>query len=276
MASVAVSGLDDCCATVDAKIVREVIVKKATRGTIQRSCLAMFISFSWLCCKVWFRVATPSGLVETRYRALGLPPLRGCQVEGSLILRNTVDRRGPRHATHGILLEKLHRLLYRAFELRIVTLYHLGRSVLDLDVRRDAFVLNRPLTCEIVERKARRGDAAAVNRRWNSERADQPAPRARANQRADLAKPEIIRQRVAARTRRLVDDHHLRTVDAGGRRSRGLSVAQGEVTHQLSIKLVDNVVRYLTSLIVTLVNDRAVLLLLRVIISSEVLVPGAA
>src|SRR5258706_12725832 len=93
-----------------------------------------------------------------------------------------------------------------------------GGRVLDLDIRSDALILYRPLAGEIIEREAGRGDAPTINRRWSAERPDKPSPGARAYQRTNLAQPEIVRQRVAARARRLVDDHYFWTVDSGSRR----------------------------------------------------------
>ena len=88
-------------------------------------------------------------------------------------------------------------------------------GVLDFDVRRDALVLDRPFSVEIVECEIGRGDAAVVDRVRDAERADQATPCARADERSELRGPEVVRERIAARARGLVDDHHLRPEDAG-------------------------------------------------------------
>ena len=80
----------------------------------------------------------------------------------------------------------------------------------------------------------------------------------------------IVRQRVAARAGGLVDDHHLGTEDARRRRRDRLAVALREVAHRLSIELVHDVVGDLPALVVSLVDDRAFLLLLRVEVAREV------
>ena len=83
-----------------------------------------------------------------------------------------------------------------------------------------------------------------------------------------------IRQGVAAGTSRLVDYHHLRSVDSSDGRSRGLAVALREVPHQFSIQLVHYVVRDLAAVIISLVNNRALFVLLRIVIASEVGITG--
>ena len=91
-----------------------------------------------------------------------------------------------------------------------------------------------------------------------------------------LRRWNIVRQRIAAGARRLVDDHHLRAEDSRGRRRDDLAVALREVAHRFAIELVDDVVGDLSALIVPLVDDRALLLLLRVVVAREVGVSAAA
>ena len=52
-----------------------------------------------------------------------------------------------------MLLQQLERLGYGTLELRIVTVHHLRRGVLDLNVGRDALVLDRPLSVDIYSRR---------------------------------------------------------------------------------------------------------------------------
>src|SRR5262245_39946015 len=85
---------------------------------------------------------------------------------------------------------------------------------------------------------------------------------------------EHKRQGVTARTGRLVDDHHLWAVNSRDGRGSRLAVALREVAHQLSLEFVNDVIRDLSPVIVSFVNDRSFFVLLGIIISSEVRVPG--
>src|SRR5262245_45561348 len=91
-------------------------------------------------------------------------------------LRHAVDRRRTRYAFRGILLEQLKRFLHGPFDLRIAPFDYFGRRIFHFDVRRDAYILDVPFSLEIVKRQARRGDAAAVNRRGGSKSAYERAP----------------------------------------------------------------------------------------------------
>src|SRR5205823_2658867 len=161
------------------------------------------------------------------------------------------------------------------FELWIVSFDDFGRRVFDFYIRRDAFVLDGPPARKIIEREYWRSNPAAVDCGWNAQCADQASPCASADHWPKLAEMEHIWQGVATGASRLVDDHHLRSINAGDRRSRRLAVALDEVTHQFSIQFVHDVVRDLSAVIVTLVDDRAVLVLLRIVITSEVRVARA-
>src|SRR5256885_9790455 len=86
---------------------------------------------------------------------------------------------------------------------------------------------------------------------------------------------EHVRQGIAAGTGGLVNDHHLWSIDTGNWRCGWLAVTLHEIAHQLSIQLVHNIIRDLSTVIITLVDDRAVFVLLRVIITSEVCIARA-
>ena len=156
-----------------------------------------------------------------------------------------------------------------------MSLDHFRRSVLDFDIRRHAFVLNGPLPGKIIEGEDGRSDAAAVDRGGNAECPDQASPCARTDHWPQLAEMKHVRQGVAPGTCRLVDDHYLRPIDSGDRRGRRLAVTLHKVAHQFSIQFVDDVIRNLAAVIVSLVDDRAVFVLLRVVVTSEVGVTGA-
>ena len=78
-------------------------------------------------------------------------------------------------------------LLHRGFELRIVAADHFLRRVLDVDVRRDALVLHRPLAVAREEAAARRDRRSAVDERRRIGGVHESAPRPLADERSDLA-----------------------------------------------------------------------------------------
>src|SRR5664279_4116781 len=147
-----------------------------------------------------------------------------------------------RRALHRMFLQHLHRLRDAALELRVVAAHELRGGILDLDVRCDTLVLDRPSASAVVEGEIRSGDAACVDHIRNAERADEPSPRARADQWAELRDAEVVRERVASGAGRLVDDHHLRTEYAGHRRRDCLSCALREVAHARAAELLNDVV----------------------------------
>src|SRR5215475_12568194 len=151
-----------------------------------------------------------------------------------MISGDTVDWPRPRYSTHRVLIEQLHGFLYGALELRVPPLDYISRRVFDFDIRSDAFVFNCPLSGQVIKCQARSGDSAAVNGSRNAEGSYQTTPGASAHERSELSQPEIVRQGIAARTRRFVNDHDLRTIDARNRGCRGLAVAHREISQQLA------------------------------------------
>src|SRR5438876_2276224 len=113
-------------------------------------------------------------------------------------LRYPVNRRWPWHSLHRILLQQLHCFLDRAFQLRIVSFDHVGRSVLHFDIRRYTLVLYGPLAGEIIERQYGRGDATAIDCLGHAEGAHQTSPGPRSDHWPKLAKMKHIWQGVAA------------------------------------------------------------------------------
>src|SRR5262245_54561518 len=82
-----------------------------------------------------------------------------------------------------VLLQFLHDQLDRLLELRVLAGNNIGRPLLDLDVRSDAFILDGEAGLWGPEGEAGGGDAAAVHQRRIATDADQPAPCPLANQR---------------------------------------------------------------------------------------------
>src|SRR5215469_1363168 len=166
---------------------------------------------------------------------------------------HAVDWRRPQHSPRRILIEQLQGLLHGSFQLRVAPPYHFIRSVFDLDVRSYALVFYSPLASQVIECEARSSDAAAVNGCRNTKRADQPAPGACADKRSKLSQSEVVRQGIAARACRFVYDHDLGTIDTGRGRCGGLAVTHREISEQLAVKLVDNVIGHHPALIISLI-----------------------
>src|SRR5215813_1777459 len=96
------------------------------------------------------------------------------------------------------LFQHPHCLLYCAFELRIVAGDYILRPILDVNVRRHAFVLNCPTIVAREEAAARRDGRSTINESWRVCSVNQPAPRAFANQQANLSIVKHVRHEVAA------------------------------------------------------------------------------
>src|SRR5262245_5890686 len=112
-----------------------------------------------------------------------------------------------------ILLQLFQQVFDRPFELRVAALSPRRRIEFDLDVGADSGVLDLPFAVQSVDRRVGRGVEAAVHQRRRGERGDQTAPRAFADERADLRLAEEPRNRVGARSGPLVADYGLRVED---------------------------------------------------------------
>src|SRR5215813_13963422 len=71
--------------------------------------------------------------------------------------RNSINRRRSRHFSHWILIEKFHRFLHSSLQLRVVSINYCRRCVINFNVRWYAFILDGPLSREIIKRQDRRG-----------------------------------------------------------------------------------------------------------------------
>src|SRR5215213_3913755 len=103
-----------------------------------------------------FIVTSPEGSLQD------LHDLSGLTCKSCLILHNLSGAFPPdwrwwllRRAIGRTLFQQAHRLLYRAVELRVSARDNVLGPVLDIDVRRDAFVLHRPLPLACEEPAAR-------------------------------------------------------------------------------------------------------------------------
>ena len=116
---------------------------------------------------------------------------------------------------------------------------------------------------------------AAVHQRRKSEDADQAAPGAFADQRAELQLAEHPRQQVAAGAGGLVDHHHLRALNRRQRRLQVGAVAHGPVADHRTAEDVDVVVGHAAAAVVALVDDDRLAVGLREEVALEVGVAGA-
>src|SRR5579872_7614768 len=125
-------------------------------------------------------------------RPSGEPSLVAAGARAGDASRHPIDRRRPWYVRRRMLLHQLERLGHRPFELWIVPANHIRGRLRHLDVRRDAFILDGPLSVHIVERQVRRRDRTVVDRERNAERPNESAPRARADERTELRDTEVI------------------------------------------------------------------------------------
>ena len=118
----------------------------------------------------------------------------------------------------------------------------------------------------------------AVNKHRRVGCVNKSAPRAFADERADLAELEHIRHQVAARAGHFVDDHYLWPPDAGRRRSERIAVARDvvKVTVKISLQNVDDVIGRRAAAVVAFVDDRAFFVLLRKVIAVKARIAGLA
>src|SRR5262245_15668834 len=171
-----------------------------------------------------------------------------------------------------ILLQFLHQPADGLFELNVAAFAPGLRIEFDLDVGRDAVVLDLPLAFGRVEGEVWRGNRAAVNQRRVAADAHESAPRAFADQRADLGAAEHIGQIIAAGARILVDQHRLRPRHHAEGLAPIVAVAHRPVAHQRLLQVIDHVIGGLSAAVEALVNDRPLLVELCEIVAVEELV----
>src|SRR2546427_11697388 len=94
--------------------------------------------------------------------------------------------------------EHAHCFLYGALELWIVSRDYIFGPVFNVDVGRDAFVLDGPFVIAREEAAARGNHRSAINKGWRVGSMDKAAPRAFAHKQSDLPVPEHVRHQIAA------------------------------------------------------------------------------
>ncbi len=174
-------------------------------------------------------------------------PFRSCRV---LRLRHRHERVLPHLIEHD---------LDGLVELGVSPVGHERRVVDHLDVRIDAVALDAPRPVLVVEREARHAHVTAVDQRRVPRQTDQTAPGPRADERADAPLPEPERERVAARTGGLVDEHALGTVVANPRfRLTFVDLAHGPVAAKVAVEQLDEPLGRPSAAVPALVDDECV------------------
>src|SRR6266567_3948165 len=179
-------------------------------------------------------------------------------------------------AIDGMLLEHAHAFCDRAFELRIATGDDVLGPVLDVDVGRHAFIFHRPLSIAREEAAARSDRRTAVDERRCVGSVDQAAPGSFAHQQAQLSIMKHVRHQVAAGAGHLVDDHYLRPPDSSRGTGERITISRDviEITVEVALQHVDDVIGRRAAPVETLIDDRAFLILLREVVTIEAGIAG--
>src|SRR5262245_16613246 len=104
-----------------------------------------------------------------------------------------------------------------------------------------------PFAFGAVNAESRHGDAAAVNQAGHACDADQPAPRPRANNRAEASLLEIERKAVATRTTPAIDEHRFRACMSDFRPRPVHTIAHAPVINDFAAEHFDKAVRNLAA-----------------------------
>src|SRR5579883_2946483 len=214
--------------------------------------------------------AHKTGMDRSRPALLATAGARGGR-QRQLALPPRWRRRFRAGTVDGVCGELLQGDFNRALELRVMACDHVFGPVLDIDVRSLAFVLDVPLALAVEEAAAWSDRRAAIDERRSICGMDEPAPGALTNERADLAVVEHPGHEVAAGAGHFVDDHHLRPPDARGGAGERIAVARDvvEVTVEIALQDVDDVVGRGAAAVESLVDDGAELILLREVVAVE-------
>src|ERR1043166_8052142 len=179
---------------------------------------------------------------------------------------------------HRVFFQQAHSFLDCPFELWIPAGDDVLGPVFDVDIGSNAFILDGPSTVTREEAAARRDHRAAVDECRCVGGMDQAAPRAFANQRSNLPALEHVRHQIAARAGHFVNDHHLRSPDTGRRTRERITLAGDvvEVTVEITLEHLDNVVSRGAAAVKALVDDHAFFVLLRKVVTIETVVTRLA
>src|SRR5262249_37750049 len=127
---------------------------------------------------------------------------------------------------------------------RIVTGNHILGPVLDIDVRRDAFVLNRPAIIAREKTSARCNGRTAIDERRRISCVDQSTPGPLADQSPNLPLMEHEADQVSARAGHLVNDNALWAPVARRRTGEGITIPRNviEVTIKVTLQNINDVI----------------------------------
>src|SRR5882724_679579 len=152
------------------------------------------------------------------------------------------------------------------FELRIAAIDDQIRPLRHNVIRIDAVLLDNPFAAVVGAPKAeaRRGNGATVVQRLDIVDADEAAPGARADDRADFFAAEKPRETITAGTGKFVDDHDFGAVNRGRRPGDVFGVATGDIAKKDAAKFFREEVGNIAAAVVALVDDDAVFVELRV------------
>src|SRR5436309_9273846 len=105
---------------------------------------------------------------------------------------------------------------------------------------------------------------------------DQATPRALPHQQAQLSIMKHVRHQVAAGAGHLVDDHYLRPPDSSRGTGERITISRDviEITVEVALQHVDDVIGRRAATVETLIDDRAFLILLREVVTIEAGIAG--
>ena len=111
---------------------------------------------------------------------------------------------------------------------------------------------------------------SAIHQHRNRPNSHQSAPGPLTHQRTKLRLLEQPRQRIAARARKFIRDHHLRPIDARVRRVLDLPVPRRPVRFDVPPQHFNEIVGHLPARVEPLINHRSLLVSLRKVVAIEI------
>ena len=147
---------------------------------------------------------------------------------------------------------------HRPLELRIVAFADGVWVEIDFDIGCDAVIFDFPLAVRGPESAAGRRNHTPVHQvLLRAEEADQSAPRALPDQRADVELAEVERHGIAARAGVFVNDHGFRPGNQAHRPGGVLAIARGAVIEEAALKVGEDVIGHGAAPVEALVHHRA-------------------
>jgi hypothetical protein len=169
-----------------------------------------------------------------------------------------------------VLLQRFHCQLHSFFELHVYAFAPSGGIEVNVHVGRRADVFDFPLAFGCIETEVRRGDVAAIHQRGIAADADQTAPGAFADDRADLFAFEHPGQEVTTRTGVFIRQHDFWPRHYAERSRRFHTFAHSPVTDDLFAQVVNDVIGRAAAAVEAFVNHRAFFVELREVVAIEI------